>query len=212
MRPLSRLSPARRRLRVVRRHLLLRRRLLAALLTGVAALAAVRAATPPPPPTVAVTVAARDLPAGAVLTTADLSTERLPAGGVPDDLAATAVGRVLAAPVTRGEPLTAVRLVGPGLARAQAGQAVLPVRLSDAGVAALLRPGDEVDLMATDPASGATRVLADGVTVLAVPEEVEPPSGRATPGALVVVGLPPADALDVTSAWVSQFLTVAWAR
>lgn len=212
MRPLSRLSPARRRLRVVRRHLLLRRRLLAALLTGVAALAAVRAATPPPPPTVAVTVAARDLPAGAVLTSADLSTEPFPAGGVPDDLAVTAVGRVLAAPVTRGEPLTTVRLVGPGLARAQAGQAVLPVRLSDAGVAALLRPGDEVDLMATDPASGATRVLADAVTVLAVPEEDAASAGSTTPGALVVVGLSPEDALGVTSAWVSQFLTVAWAR
>jgi Flp pilus assembly protein CpaB len=212
MRPVSRLSPVRRRLRVVRRHLVLRRRLLAALLSGVAALAAVRAAEPPPPPTVAVTVAARDLPAGAVLAAGDVTTERFAAGTAPDDLAATPVGRLLAAPVSRGEPLTAVRLVGPGLARAQPDQSVLPVRLSDAGVARLLRPGDEVDLLATDPASGETRVLADGVTVLAVPREVEAASGRSAPGALVVVGVAPEDSLDVTSAWVSQFLTVAWAR
>jgi len=211
MRPLSRLSPLRRRWRVVRRHVLLRRRLLAALLTGVAALAAVRAASPPAPPTVAVTVAARDLPAGAVLGARDVRTERFPPEAAPEGLAAAVVGRVLAAPVSRGEPVTAVRLVGPALARAQPDQAVLPVRLSDAGVASLLRPGDEVDLMATDPATGATRVLADGVTVLAVPDETEASSsGRASPGALVVVGLAPSESLEVTSAWVSEFLTVAW--
>jgi Flp pilus assembly protein CpaB len=212
MRPLSRLSPLRRRLRVVRRHVLLRRRLVASLLVGVAALAGVRAAAPPPPPTVAVTVAARDLPAGTPLDASDVTTQRFPVGTEPDDLARTVLGRVLAAPVSRGEPLTDVRLVGEGLARAQVGRSVLPVRLSDAGVAALLRPGDEVDLMATDPTDGATRVLASGVTVLAVPEETETRSGHATPGALVVVGLSPGDTLDVTSAWVSQFLTVAWAR
>ena len=212
MRPLSRLSPARRRLRVVRRQLLLRRRLLAALLVGVAALAAVRAAAPPPPPTVAVIVASRDLAAGAVLDAGDVTTRRFPAGSAPDDLAPAPVGRVLAAPVSRGEPLTAVRLVGPPLARAQTGQAVLPVRVSDSGVAALLRPGDQVDLLATDPATGSTRVLADGVTVLAVPDEPEAAAGQATPGALVVVGVAPEDALGVTSAWVSEFLTVAWAR
>ena len=212
MRPLSRLSPARRRLRVVRRHLLLRRRLVASLLVGVAALAGVRAAAPPPEPTVVVTVAARDLPAGAPLTASDVTTRRFPLDAAPDGLARTVVGRVLAAPVSRGEPLTAVRLVGPGLARAQVGEAVLPVRISDAGVAALLRAGDEVDLLAADAATGAATVLAAGVTVLAVPDEPETPSGTATSGALVVVGLPPGDSLDVTSAWVSQFLTVVWAR
>lgn len=208
----SRLRRTRTRLRVVRRHLLLRRRLLAALLSGVAAVAAVRAASPPPPPTVAVTVAARDLPAGATLAAGDVRTRAYPVDAAPEDLAPTAVGRVLAAPVTRGEPLTRVRLVGPGLAHAQSGQSVLPVRLSDAGVAALLRPGDEVDLMATDPRSGDTRVLAESVTVLAVPPEPATPVGGTTPGALVVVGVPPDDSLLVTSAWVSEFLTVAWAR
>lgn len=186
--------------------------MIAALLVGVAALAAVRAAAPPPAPTVAVTVAARDLPAGTPLGADDVATRRFPVGTAPHGLAPAVLGRVLAAPVSRGEPLTEVRLVGTGLARAQTGQSVLPVRVSDAGVAALLRPGDEVDLMATDPASGDTRVLAYGVTVLAVPDEAEAPTARSAPGALVVVGLPPEDALDVTSAWVSQFLTVAWAR
>ena len=212
MRPVPLLSHLRHRLRVLRRHVLLRRRFLAALLTGVAALAAVRAASPPPPPTVAVTVAAHDLEAGAVLAPADVRTERFPADAAPDGLAPAVVGRVLAAPLSRGEPVTAVRLVGPALADAQAGQSVLPVRLSDAGVASLLRPGDAVDLLATDPATGATRVLADGVTVLAVPREETSTAGRATPGALVVVGVAPEDSLDVISAWVSQFLTVAWAR
>jgi Flp pilus assembly protein CpaB len=191
---------------------LLRRRLVAALVAGVAALAAMRAVAPPPPPTVAVTVASRDLEAGAVLVASDVATRRFPVGTAPAGLAPRAVGRVLAAPVSEGEPLTAVRFVGPDLAGSQAGDTVLPVRLSDAGVASLLRPGDEVDLMATDPADGTTRVLAHGVTVLAVPDEAAEPSTGSSPGALVVVGLPPDDALDVTSAWVSQFMTVAYSR
>ncbi len=204
-------GPLRRRLRVVRRHLLLRRRYLAALLAGVAVLAGVRATAPPPAPTVAVTVAARDLPAGAVLAAADLVTRDLPVGTAPDGLAADPAGRVLAAPVSRGEPVTAVRLVGDGLAAAAPDRVVLPVRVSDAGVAALLRPGDEVDLLVTDPGSGDTELLATGVTVMAVPP-ADPDAGTANVGALVVVGVAPADATEVTSAWVSRFLTVAWSR
>jgi Flp pilus assembly protein CpaB len=202
---------ARRRLRVVRRHLLLRRRYLAALLAGVAVLAGLRATAPPPPPTVPVTVAARDLPAGTVLAAADLATRDLPTGTFPAGLAVDPAGRVLAAPVSRGEPLTSVRLVGPALAAADPGRVVLPVRLSDAGVAALLRPGDEVDLLATDPGTGATELLAAGVRVMAVPPASDPATGTQA-GALVVVGVAPSDATEVTSAWVSRFLTVAWSR
>lgn len=176
-----------------------------------AVLAGVRATAPPPTPTVAVTVAARDLPAGAVLATADLTTRDLPVGSAPEGLAADPAGRVLAAPVSRGEPVTSVRLVGDGLAAAAPDRVVLPVRVSDAGVAALLQPGDEVDLLATDPGSGDTAVLATGVRVMAVPP-ADPDAGTAHAGALVVVGVAPAEATEVTSAWISRFLTVAWSR
>ena len=74
---------------------------------------------------------------------------------------------MLAAPIGRGEVVTDVRLVGPGLALAQPGETIVPVRLPDAGMAALLRAGDEVDLLATDPGTGEAALVARDVTVLA---------------------------------------------
>ena len=58
---------------------------------------------------------------------------------------------MLAGPVRAGEPLTDVRLVGASLAAAYPGAVAVPVRLPDAGMAALLRVGDRIDLVAADP-------------------------------------------------------------
>ncbi|RYC05775.1 SAF domain-containing protein [Nocardioides zhouii] len=203
------LPPARRRLRAVRQQLRRRRRVIAALLTACAVLAALRTVAPPPPETVDVLVAARDLPSGAVLDDDDLVRRAFPADLAPPDLAEAAAGRVLAGPMGRGEVLTDVRLVGPSLADARPGETVMPVRLPDAGMAALLRAGDRVDLVATDPGTGETRVVASDVTVLATPTEV--PDGPAG-GALVVVAASADEATAVASAALAQFLTVAWNR
>ncbi|QBX56014.1 pilus assembly protein CpaB [Nocardioides seonyuensis] len=204
-------SVLRRRLRGLRRRVLRRRRLIAAGLAGAAVLAAMRVASPPTPASVEVPVATRDLPAGVRLADGDVSMRALPAGAAPDRLASDAVGRVLASPVTRGEPLTSVRLVGRSLAEAHPDDAVLPVRLPDAGMAALLRPGDVVDLLATDPGTGAAQVVTTGATVLAVPEGLpEGPAGGHGGGALVVMAVAAHDSLDVTSAALSQFLTVGY--
>ena len=206
------LPPARRRLRAVRQQLRRRRRVIAALLTAGAVLAVLRTVAPPPPDTVEVLVAARDLPSGAVLGDDDLSTRTFPADLAPADMTETAAGRVLAGPMGRGEVLTDVRLVGPALAAARPGETVLPVRLPDAGMAALLRAGDRVDLVATDPGTGETGVVASDVTVLATPTGVpDGPAGGAG-GALVVVATSPDEATAVASAALAQFLTVAWNR
>ena len=206
------MSPARRRVRAVRHRLLQRRRLIAAVLAGAAALAGLRAVVPPPPDTVDVLVARRDLPAGARLESGDLTRAAFPASLAPAGRTDDAVGRVLAAPIGRGEPVTGVRLVGPALAEAQDGQTVLPVRLPDAGMAALLRPGDEVDLYATDPGTGEARLIAVGATVLATPRDVPEGPAGGSGGALVVVGVSPAVALRLTGASLTQFLTVALGR
>ena len=56
----------------------------------------------------------------------------MPAGALRDVTAL--LGRVLAAPVRRGEPITDVRLVGPSLLGATtAGLVAVPVRIADAG-------------------------------------------------------------------------------
>lgn len=206
------LPPARRRLRAVRHQLRRRRRWIAAVLVAAATLSALRILAPPAPDTVEVLVAARDLPSGTLLDGDDLLTRSFPAGLAPAGASASSAGRVLAAPLGRGEVLTDARVVGPGLAEAAPGLTVLPVRLPDAGMATLLRAGDEVDLMATDPGDGSTYVVALGVTVLATPTQVPDGPTGGSGGALVVVGATAADAVEITSAALSQFLTVSWNR
>ncbi|GAA1917401.1 SAF domain-containing protein [Nocardioides hwasunensis] len=206
------LPPTRRRLRAVRHQLRRRRRLIAATLAGVAVLAAIRAVAPPPAATVEVLVAARDLPSGTRLTDTDLVARDYPADLAPAGAADAAAGRVLAAPIGQGEVLTDLRVVGPGLARAQPGDTVVPVRLPDAGMATLLQPGDVVDLLATDPGTGTSRAVAREVTVLATPTGVPDGPAGGSGGALVVVGASASEAVAITSAALGQFLTVSWER
>lgn len=206
------LPPTRRRLRAVRHQLRRRRRLIAAALAAAASLVALRTLAPPPAATVDVLVAARDLPSGTRLDEDDLVVRAFPPDLAPRGAATTALGRVLAAPISRGEVVTGARVVGPGLALAQPGETVLPVRLPDAGMASLLRAGDEVDLVATDPATGASTVVAHDVTVLATPTDAPEGPAGGSGGALVVVGASAEEAIDISSAALSQFLTVSWNR
>lgn len=204
------LPPARRRLRALRHQLRRRRRLIAASLAAVAVLSAFRTLAPPPPDTVEVLVAVRDLPSGTLLGADDLVARAFPTSLAPSGAATAPTGRVLAAPVGRGEVVTDVRTVGPGLARAEPGRTIVPVRLPDAGMAALLRPGDEVDLVATDPGTGGTTLVARDVTVLATPTGVPDGPAGGSGGALVVVGVSADEAVDIAGAALSQFLTVSW--
>lgn len=200
----------------VRRRLLAHRRVLAALLTAAAVAAGLRAVAPPAPERVAMTVAARDLPAGATVTAADVATADVDPGTVPDGAVRTAVGSVLAGPLRRGEPVTDARLVGPSLTLAHPDLVALPVRLPDGAMAGLLAAGDRIDLYAVraedDHASGGATRVGTGVLVLAVPPEKEG-SNSVTPGLggrLIVVGVPQDAVARVADASVRSFLTVAF--
>lgn len=196
----------------VRRRVLRRRRPIAVVLAAGAAAAALHTLAPPPPRSTDVRVAARDLPAGHVLTDADLADASVPPGVVPHGVVADPSGRVLAAPLRAGEPVTDVRLVGPDLVSAQpAGTVALPVRLSDAGQAALLTVGDRITLLATDPRAGTASSLAEEALVLALPDPRHAGDG-ALPGRLVVVGLAQEDVQEVTSASVAAYVTYTWRR
>lgn len=206
-------NPARRPARAwtsLRRAVLARRRLLAALLVGVAVLAGLQATAAPPPPTEAVHVAARDLPAGTVLAASDLTEAAYAPGTTPSGLADDAVGRTLAAPLRRGEAVTDVRLVGPALTEGHPGLVAVPVRLPDAGMAALLRVGDVVDLVAADPQGGEPALVAADVPVLALPGEPADAGPTALGGRLVVVGARPDDVPRIADAAVRLFLTYAF--
>ena len=147
--PLSRRAAA--RWRRIRRLVLVRRRMVAALLAGLAVLTGVRAASMPATEMTAVVVAADDLPGGSTLTLHDVTTVELPLDAVPSGAlprAEAVDGRVLAAPLREGEPLTDVRLVAPGLLDGYPGLVAAPVRVADPAVVRLLGVGDRVDLVA----------------------------------------------------------------
>ena len=93
------------------------------------------------------------------------------------------MGRVLAGAVRAAEPLTDARLVGPGLtALLPAGQVAAPVRLADLAVAALVRTGDRVDVLATPPGSPTADVVAAAAVVLAAAGPSSPDRPIRRPG------------------------------
>ncbi|MFI6868299.1 SAF domain-containing protein [Nocardia sp. NPDC050406] len=111
-----------------------------------------------------VMVAARDLPPGHVLGSDDLraashETASLPAGTAHSP--AALLGATLTGAVHAGEIVTDVRIVGPRLAAVAAKSPdarIVPIRLADNAVAAVLRAGDRVDVVAAeqDPVTGST--------------------------------------------------------
>lgn len=212
------------------------RRLAAGLL---ATLAAVLALAPAPAePRADVVVATRDLAAGDALAPTDVALRPWPREATPSGVlgdAARAVGRVPVGGVRAGEPLTDVRLLGPEAATSAAGRADaagVPLRLADPGVAAVLRPGARVDVIAagdagslpragpvarSGPPGGGARagaggaveaetdgVVAAGAVVLAV---LAPPE-RSTAAPVIVVALPAADAARVAVTALSREVTV----
>ena len=195
--------------RGVRRH----RRLLAAACAGLACTLAIDVVAPGPPASVAVLAVARDLPAGTALQAADLRVVRLPPAAVPGGAVRDpqlAVGRTTAGPMRQGEPLTDVRLEGGPFGRPAPGMVAAPVRLADAQAAALLRPGERVDVLATSTAGapgapGAT-VVASDVTVVRVPSIPSPAADLTTQGALVVLATTQAEAQLLAQAQVSARL------
>lgn len=205
----DRLRAARRR---VRRTVLARRRLLAALLTAAAVASGLHAVTSPPLATTPVLTASHDLPAGTVLAADDLEPTGFPAESVPSGASADPIGRTLAAPLRRGEPVTDVRLVGPGLTAAERDVVALPIRIPDAGAVELLTVGDRIDLIATDPQGSGAQVVAADVPVLALPPTPEAGDAAATPGGLVVVGAASAEVTRLSDAGVRLFLTYAFSR
>ena len=195
--------------------MLARRRPLAALCAGVAVLAGVQAVRPSEGATVAVPVATHDLDSGTVLSAGDLSTRRLPVGSAPDGLETHAVGRTLAGPIRRGEPVTDARLVAPALIAGYPGRVALPVRIADADVVGLLRVGDHVDLVAADPRSGTASYVAVDVPVVALPAPAEQRVGSSAAGVtgrLVVVAAVPSDVDGIAGAAATDLLSVVISR
>jgi len=206
-------EPLRRIIRIAAWH----RRWFAAGCAGLAVAAALGMFAPAGPRVVDVVAAAHDVPAGTVLSRGDLAVVGLlpstvPGGALRD--VATVAGRVVAAPLRQGEPLTDVRLVGASLfGTLEDGLVATPVRLADTDAALLLHAGDIVDVLAASTGrSGvaAAAVVAADVRVLAVPAAADAPSFE--DGALVVLATTPATAALLARAAVTSRLSVTIRR
>ena len=211
--------------RQLRRH----RRLLASLLVAWAAVLALGELRPAPPPQRQVTAAAHDLPAGSVITLADLTTINLsepavPPGSISDPT--LAVGHVLSITIPARMPIITSMLVSGESLRVTtqvSGRPLvaIPVRLTDAGAATLLVAGDLVDVWATRtaadgaPVDGSTPSVAVRVAasarVLAVPHPRSSAStsgGDASTGGLVVLAVPGSVVPELAYAAASARLAV----
>jgi Flp pilus assembly protein CpaB len=143
-------------------------------------------------------VAARDLAPGAIRP-GDLRAVRLshpPDGAVRSG----AVGRVLAAPMRRGEPLTDARLLHS--LSLPAGTVATPVRIADSDVAALLSPGSAIGVIAAREGQPA-ELIADPVTVVTVPD-----TEHRDHGALLVLAATPAQAAHLAAAQAGGHLSI----
>jgi Flp pilus assembly protein CpaB len=208
-------------IRVARRHLLRHRRAWAAALAALAAASLLGTVAESRGTTTPIVVAARAIPAGALIADDALSIVDVPSRLVPEH-AASAVGQLVggraAVPIARGEPLTPERLVGPHLL-ADPRRLLAPVRPADPAEADLVAVGSVVDVLAS--AGTATAEAASRATVVAraarVAAVVDQPGDTGLLGAesgaagsrLVLLDVDPDTAEQVAAAAAGSRLSLA---
>lgn len=141
------------------------------------------------------------------VTTIEITPDALPAGALTTT--SDVHGQRAAGPIRAGEVITDVRLVGSALLDGWgADLAAVPVRIADPGAAQLVRPGDVIDIVATDMSGAVSAsVLAAQVPVLAVPEDAK--TSFAADGALLVVAATPDQIRGLANAAVTSRLSIA---
>lgn len=192
--------------------------LLAAICCGLATVSGVQALRPAPPPSAPVLVTTRTIAPGARLTADDVTLRAVATSVAPPAAfgdRSDAVGLTAVVSLPAGTALhPGVLSDGGVLSSAPDGTVVVPVTLADDGVAALLRPGDRVDLltpgMAGTPADGPERTtsyLARRALVLPTPARRTPGDAAATgllgggadPPPVTLVAVDPAEAPDLSA-------------
>ncbi|MET0821603.1 MAG: SAF domain-containing protein [Aeromicrobium sp.] len=151
------------------------RRLLAAVCAALAVLSALSAVRQSPQ-TETILVARRDLASGTVVTADDIATAAVPRAAAPDHVLARhrALGRRVAGPMRAGEPLTDVRLVGPGSLDGYGADAVFTTIRVERADAAAIGAGDRVDVVAVAPGGESpAEIVARDVEVVTVPDDAD---------------------------------------
>lgn len=185
-----------------------RRRPLAALLVFLAVLSTLGALRPQVSGD-SVVVASRDLVAGDNLLAADLTTISWTGADAPGGSSSSIadfLGETVASPVRKGEPLTDVRVLGPGLLDGYGPSTVVTtIRIADSAALTGLRSGDAVALIGTDPETAAASVISRDVHLLSTPA-ADPE--RADQGVSIQVVTPERDALRLAEVSMDSRLTL----
>ena len=129
---------------------------------------------------ISVVKARSQLPAGKVVSTSDLVLDRVAASDVPEAVLTdpvALVGKTLAAPVAENQMMTPLAATD-ARTSVPRGHVIAPLRLADATLAGLLRPGDLIDVIAADPQAGQATVVAARARVVTIPQV---PEERAAP-------------------------------
>ncbi|MFE9815988.1 hypothetical protein [Streptomyces sp. NPDC005773] len=129
----------------------------------------------------------RAMAAGLALTAAALAASGLGGGGGGGQISGRGAAEAAGTASRRVPP--PVRLVS------------APVRIADAETVRLLRPGDRVDVIASEGTGAGSRVLAKGARVTRVPAASA--EGSTENGALIVLSVPRATATTLAGAGIS---------
>jgi Flp pilus assembly protein CpaB len=162
---------------------------------------------------ITVVKAKSQLPGGTVLSATDLALERVVAADVPEGVVTDPndlVGKTLAGPVAENQMMTSLTTT---TARTSVppGHVIAPLRLADPALAALVRPGDMVDVVAADTdGEQPAVVIAAGARVVTVPELPDDRAGPGPDGGLVLIDVDSHTAALVAQAAASATLSIIW--
>ena len=160
---------------------------------------------------ITVVKAKTQLPGGTVLSVSDLMVDHAVAADVPEGVVTDPnelVGRTLTAPVAKNQTMTPLTTTAARSAVAP-GHVIAPLRLADAALAALLRPGDVVDILAANSETEQAAVVAASARVVTVPAS-EDRTGPGPDGALVLIDVDGQTATVLAQAAAAATLSIIW--
>ena len=154
--------PRRRPLRSLARAASWHRRKLAVVAAIAAVLTGLSAAAPEGPAMITVVKARSQLSGGTVLSTSGATVDHAVAADVPEGVVTDPndlIGKTLAAPVAKNQTMTQLTTTA-ARGAVPPGHVIAPLRLADAALAASLRPGDVVDVLAANSETEQAAVVA----------------------------------------------------
>jgi len=161
---------------------------------------------------ITVVKARSQLSGGTVLSTSDLMVDHAVAADVPEGVVTDPndlIGKTLTAPVAKNQTMTQLATTA-ARGAVPPGHVIAPLRLADAALAASLRPGDVVDVLAATSETEQAAVVAARARVVMVPAMPEDRTAPGPDGALVLIDVDGQTATVLAQAAASATLSIIW--